>query len=76
MVSMARMEGSELKRRREALGMTVPQLAELLDVTRISLYRWEREGVSERVGMLQLALRQLEDQVLRERMGVEQEQDQ
>lgn len=67
------MEGSELKRRREALGMTVPQLAELLDVTRISLYRWEREGVSERVGMLQLALRQLEDQVLRERMGVEQE---
>lgn len=70
------MEGSELKRRREALGMTVPQLAELLDVTRISLYRWEREGVSERVGMLQLALRQLEDQVLRERMGVEQEQDQ
>jgi transcriptional regulator with XRE-family HTH domain len=62
------MKGNELKRRREALNLSVPQLAELLDVTRVSLYRWEREGVHERVGMLHLALTALEDRALRDRM--------
>lgn len=65
------MDGKELKRRREALGLSVAQLAELLDVTRISLHRWEREGIKERSGMLHLALRQLEDQALRGRLDAE-----
>lgn len=60
MVRMEYMSGAELKRRREGLNLTVPQLAEKLGVTRISLYRWEREGVRERVGMLHLALMALE----------------
>lgn len=60
MVRMEYMDGNELKRRREALGFSVPELAEKLGVTRISLYRWEREGVRERVGMLHLALMALE----------------
>lgn len=60
MVRMDYMDGAELKRRREALNLSVPQLAEKLGVTRISLYRWEREGVRERVGMLHLALMALE----------------
>jgi transcriptional regulator with XRE-family HTH domain len=62
------MEGKELKRRREALNLSVPQLAELLDVTRVSLYRWEREGVHERVGMLHLALTALEKEALGEKL--------
>jgi len=58
------MDGSEIKRRRMALGMSVMQLAGCLNVTRITLHRWEREGVKERVGMLHLALTALEDRVL------------
>lgn len=54
------MDASELKQRRKALGLSVPELAEKLGVTRISLYRWEREGVKERVAMLRLALLALE----------------
>jgi transcriptional regulator with XRE-family HTH domain len=62
------MDGKELKRRREALNMSVQELAELLGVTRISLHRWERDGIKERSGMLHLALRYLEDQQLRGRL--------
>ena len=54
------MDAKELKQRRKALGFTVPALAEKLGVTRITLYRWEREGVRERVAMLRLALLALE----------------
>ena len=60
------MDGKELKRRREALNLSVAELAELLDVTRVSLHRWERDGVHERVGMLHLALTTLEDRALRD----------
>jgi len=54
------MDAKELKQRRKALGLTVPALAEKLGVTRITLYRWERQGVRERVAMLRLALLALE----------------
>jgi len=67
------MDGKELQRRRIALGMSVQDLAELLDVTRVSLHRWERDGVSERVGMLHLALLALEMAQLVGALGVDQE---
>lgn len=39
------MAGDELRRRREALGLTQPQLAEKLGVHRNTVWRWERRGV-------------------------------
>ncbi len=69
------MNGDELHRRRLALNMSVVELATLLDVTRVSLHRWERNGVKERSGMLHLALRYLEDQAFRERTKAKEDGD-
>lgn len=53
------MDGEELRRRRAALELTQEDLARRLDVTRQSVYAWER-GITRPPGMLDLALRYLE----------------
>ena len=53
------MRPEELKRRREALGLTQEQLARELDVTTMSVSRWER-GVYAIPHYIGLALEALE----------------
>lgn len=62
---MVRMTPEELRERRARLKLSQEELARRLDVTRQSVYMWER-GETRPPGMLNLALRWLEHE-----MGVE-----
>lgn len=53
------MKSDELKQRREALGLTQEQLARELDVTTMSVSRWER-GVYPIPHYIELALEAIE----------------
>lgn len=53
------MKPEELKRRREALGLTQEQLARELEVTTMTVSRWER-GVHDIPNYIGLALEALE----------------
>ena len=53
------MTGEELREWRARLGMSQEELARLLEVTRQSVYMWEK-GDTRPPGMLELALRWLE----------------
>lgn len=53
------MKPEELRRRREALGLTQEQLARELDVTTMSVSRWER-GVYQIPHYIELALEAIE----------------
>ncbi len=53
------MKPEELKRRREALGLTQEQFARELDVTTMSVSRWER-GVYPIPHYIELALEAIE----------------
>ncbi len=53
------MKPEELKRRREALGLTQEQLARELDVTTMSVSRWER-GVYPIPHYIELAIEAIE----------------
>ena len=54
------MTPEQMKRRREALGLTQEQLARELDVTAMSVSRWER-GVYPIPQYIELALEALEN---------------
>ena len=53
------MKPEELKRRREVLGLTQEQLARELDVTTMSVSRWER-GIHPIPHYIELALEAIE----------------
>lgn len=53
------MHGEELRARRARLKLSQDELARKLEVTRQSIYAWER-GITGAPGMLDLALRWLE----------------
>ena len=53
------MTGADLKTKRKALGLTQDALAEILEVARITVIRWERNEVPI-PKMLDLALQKLE----------------
>lgn len=55
------MNGAELREWRSRLGMSQEELARRLDVTRQSVYMWEK-GDTKPPGMLRLALRWLEQE--------------
>jgi hypothetical protein len=57
---MVGMEGHEFERRCKALEMTPARLMARLGISRMTMYRWRRDGVpADRVQLVDLALRYL-----------------
>ena len=55
------MSGEEFSERIDRLEMSKPAAAERLGISRMTMYRWRRDGVPEdRVKLVELALRYLE----------------
>ncbi len=63
------MEGKELKKRREKLGLTQTKLAEMLDVKQNTVYRWEA-GKLPIAKTIELAFENIENKTAKERLAL------